>query len=125
MDFIPGFRLIHVDELQSEKKTLDAILAGRDISTYGVMLPLLANYSSDFVCYLKTNTHDEQIGLVMHDNDSVDIMHSSIGDFLSTLCAFYEKGVYFLDEDGYLDSDFDKEGEIGCALNNGLEYWLK
>ena len=29
----------------------------------------------------------------------------------------------FLDADGYLDYDFDKEGAIGARLNPGCEWW--
>jgi hypothetical protein len=35
----------------------------------------------------------------------------------------YADGIYFLDADGYLDYDFDKEGAIGARLNPGCEWW--
>lgn len=123
MDFIPGYRLIFIEELALEKKILDNILNEVDTSEYYLILPLLGNYSSDYVCYLKTTFGDEYIGLVMHDSLVVEIMHKSIYDFFMTLCAFYKNNIYFLDEDGFLDYDFEKEGLIGSSINKNVRYW--
>lgn len=54
-------------------------------------------------------------------------------DLVGTYCnradykiiAFYHKDVFYLDEDGYLDYDFEKEGLIGAAYNPDIEYWME
>jgi hypothetical protein len=45
--------------------------------------------------------------------------------FPETICAFYKGGVYYLDDDGYLDCDFDKQGKIGAILNQDIDYWIE
>ncbi|MNP77843.1 hypothetical protein D3C76_1753520 [compost metagenome] len=50
-------------------------------------------------------------------------MYNSPEKFLETLCEFYKQEAYFLDEDGFLDCDLIKEGEIGTELNPGAQYW--
>lgn len=52
-------------------------------------------------------------------------MHNSVELFLETIIAFYHKDVFYLDEDGYLDYDFEKEGLIGAAYNPDIEYWME
>ncbi len=99
MDIIPGYRLIHVDELSSEivkfRKTYP------DLNT---KIPFLADYAS---CYY---TVDSINGAVYLIDREYNIKHISLTleQFLKTILAFYEQGVYFLDDDGYLDYDFDE-----------------
>ncbi|MBC2582896.1 SMI1/KNR4 family protein [Clostridium sp. DJ247] len=125
MDFIPGYRLIHIDELLDEKKSLDKMIASSNGIDNEIIIPLLANYSSDFICYLRTVNGDEIIVNLFHDDCEVVLMHKSVEKFLETICEFYKENVYYLDDDGYLDYDIIKEGEIGAKLNNGVSYWLE
>lgn len=125
MDFIPGYRLIHIDELIHEKSNLDFMIKDNRHDEFEVITPLLANYSSDFICYARTNNGKEVILNFLHDDFELDIMYGSIENFLKTICEFYKEKVYYLDEDGYLDYDLDKECEIGRKINAGLAYWLE
>ena len=52
-------------------------------------------------------------------------MHDSVELFFKTIIAFYTQDVFFLDKDGYLDYDFEKEGIIGAAYNPGIDYWIE
>lgn len=106
MDFLPGYRLIYIEELKEEKQRLDRIITNFNKDEILEILPLLANYSSDYICYMKTIDEKEYIVDVLHDRDE-----------------FYKKDVYFVDEDGYLDYDMDKQYELGQKLNFGIEYW--
>jgi hypothetical protein len=123
MDFIPGFRLIHIDELKEEKSNLDELLLDYDNPEIESVYPLLADYSSGFVCLVKMKSGEEQIGIITEENMEVEIMHTSAEAFLKTVCEFYKSGVYFLDEDEYLDYDFEKEGEVAAKLNEDVDYW--
>jgi len=112
MDFIPGYRLIHITELQESSDSL------RELSSNNELYPFLANYSSDYICVL-----NDSIYLFSHDDSSLTKMCSSGEDFLKTICSFYENKVYFLDQDGYLDYDYEKEGFYGSKINHDSEYW--
>jgi len=123
IDFIPGYRLIHIDELCMEKESLDKITQSYDISDFDLIVPLLANYSSDYICYLKSKGGAERIGFISHDNQGIFVMHNSIEKFFETICEFYKRQVYFIDNDGFLNSDYSLECEVGVEINVGVEYW--
>jgi len=123
MDYTPGYRLIHISEIVEEKNILDSVFVKNDCSEIDVVIPLLANYSSDYICYCKYSAGEECICALMHDEGELVLMHKSPKKFLETICELYKQGVYFLDSDGYLDYDSDKEGIVGSKLNPGIEYW--
>lgn len=52
-------------------------------------------------------------------------MHNSVELFLKTIIAFYLKNVFYLDRDGFLDYDFEREGIIGAEYNPGIDYWTE
>lgn len=122
MDFIPGYRLIHICELIEENNKFKSMYYNY---TNIKLIPFLANYSSDFICYGKMNDGKEVIGIVTHDDNQFQIMHNSSEKFFETICAFYKENVYFLDTDGYLDYDFEKEGIIGAEINLNVDYWIE
>ena len=65
----------------------------------------------------------ENVASITHDDPKLTLMHVNSEKFLETLCEFYKSNVYYLDSDGYLDYDFEKEGEIGAKINKNIDYW--
>ena len=114
MDFLPGYRLIHIDELKDAYASLS--LQAKNEKFF----PLLSNYSSDYIC-----VKDEKIYNFMHDDAKIVLMHNSSEAFLKTICEFYHRNIFFLDEAGFLDYDFELEGVCGAELNPGIEYWVE
>lgn len=123
IEFIPGYRLIHIHEYETEMKVLAGILEEKGHQVDGVILPILTNYGSDFICYHKSADGVERVCDLLHDYGDLIVMYDSPAKFLETLCEFYKQEVYFLDEEGYLDCDLIKEGEVGAALNPNAKYW--
>ncbi|WP_162551313.1 SMI1/KNR4 family protein [Paenibacillus tepidiphilus] len=123
IEFIPGYRLIHMDEYREQLQALTAILEEKEYRAGGLILPLLANYGGDFICYRRTEEGQEQICDLMSDYGELVVMYDSPETFLDTLNEFYRQEVYFLDEDGYLDCDLIREGEVGAELNPDSQYW--
>lgn len=123
IEFIPGYRLIHINEYEAEMKILTGILEEKGHQVDGVILPILTNYGSDFICYYKSADGVERVCDLLHDFGDLIVMYESPEKFLETLCEFYKQDVYFLDEEGYLDCDLVKEGEVGAALNPDAKYW--
>lgn len=124
MDFIPGYRLIHIEELKAE---YNAFMRGVDFDAIcenqiEAVVPLLADYASNYICYVKKHDNTEAIFFYSSDEGFMEI-HRSIEKFFETIIAFYRENVYFLDNDGFLDYDFEKAGAIGGKLNPGIEYW--
>jgi hypothetical protein len=123
MDFCPGYRLIHISELVTESSSLRNVVMEEEAEAYEMVLPILANYSSDYICYCKSRNGEEKICSLTHDFGELTVMHSSPEKFLATICEFYKQGVYFLDSDGYLDYDMDKKLAVGFAINPDISYW--
>ena len=123
MDFIPGYRLIHISELIEESDNLKNILIDEKLYHNGVLIPVLGNYSSDYICYYKNKDGQELICSLRNDSGELIVKHNSPKKFLETVCEFYKQGIYFLDSDGYLDYDIDKERLVGSSINHGITYW--
>ena len=121
MDFIPGYRLIHICELKSEFANVNNML---DVSSC-VFIPFLGNYSSDYICYCRDRFEHESIVSISHNSFIATPLHKDPKSFFETICAFYKYHVYFLDTDGYLDYDFDLEGQIGSRINPEITYWVE
>ncbi len=123
LDFTPGYRLIHISELIDECDNLKNILIDVKLYSNEVLIPILGNYSSDYICYHKNNDGDEFICSLRSDSGEPIVMYNSPEKFLETVCKFYKQGVYFLDSNGFLDYDMDKEHIVGSSINHGCEYW--
>jgi hypothetical protein len=125
MDYIPGYRLIHITEIAEEQEKINCMLGDAyDFNSVQVM-PLLADYASDFICYCRFPSGEESICLLMNGDGSLVPMCKMPEDFLKTICEFYKQKVYFLDKDGYLDYDMEKEQSVGSRLNPEVDYWLE
>ncbi len=116
MDFIPGYRLIHIQDLEKENTNLKAVLQYYEGFEKITLLPILANYSSDFICFGRDERGMEKIYSVHHDDEPY-MLYESPENFLKTICEFYRQNVYFLDQDGYLDCDFDKLQIVSTKIN--------
>lgn len=126
MDFVPGYRLIHITELKKEYHVLSQMLITDDVCRTKIrtIIPLLADYSSCYICYAVINNKEEMI-FHYSPTEGLQKMHTSVELFFKTIIAFYLNGVFHLDEDGFLDYDFEKEGAIGAKYNPGVDYWTK
>lgn len=114
-DFLPGYRLMQVDEIiENDEQNF------KNWSEYDKIIPFLTDYSGCYYAYAKNN--DKECIVLLADG-GLEQIHSEIDNFWITIIAFYDEGVYFLDEDGYLSYDFEKEGEVGKKYNKEIKYW--
>ena len=117
-DLIPGYRLLGITEL------MDGIREASNNFENFVAVPIFKNMSSDYVVFCFDRRGQEKgVYRCWHDDDEPSMISKSIEDYFVTLISFYREGVFYLDSDGYLDYDFDKEGVVGARLNPGCEYW--
>ena len=114
-DFLPGYRLMQVDEiLDSYEQTF------KRLSEYDKIIPFLTDYAG---CYYAYAINKGEESIVLLTDEGIEVIHSTISDFWDTIVAFYDENVYFLDEDGYLSYDYEMEGEVGKRYNNDVSYW--
>lgn len=121
MDFLPGYLLIRDDEYDNFMKSIKEMVPEGEDEYY----PFLVNYSSDFYALKVSKGNECGVFLIEHDGDEPTKIHDSFEDFLRTIIACYQEKIYFLDDDGYLDMDFDGEQLIGQKYNPGIDYWFE
>ncbi len=114
-DFIPGFRLMKLEEIikSHTEKMIDS-------DQYDIMIPFLTDYAG---CYYAYGKKADIENIVYISEEGIEVVHNSVINFWTTINAFYDEHVYYLDEDGYLSYDFDLEGKIGKRLNPQIAYW--
>ncbi|MEO3945444.1 SMI1/KNR4 family protein [Gorillibacterium sp. CAU 1737] len=124
MDFLPGYRLIHITELlQETQRARETLLEEGDCPPARV-IPFLANYSGDFYCVVLDDTGAEKICVLTNLEGELEEWSASPAEFLETVSAFYREGAFTVDADGFLEVDFDKVDEIGQRINPDSPYWM-
>jgi hypothetical protein len=118
MDFTPGFFLIHIEEYRKNYNEVN--LLTNQLNFHSIYLPLLRNYSSDFYVF-DTQTHN--ICLLNHDGAEINVLYDNTLEFLETLVQNYKEDAYYLDDDGFLDYDSDKEYEVAGKMNPEIKFW--
>ncbi|HEX5856918.1 MAG TPA: SMI1/KNR4 family protein, partial [Microbacterium sp.] len=86
-------------------------------------LPIFANGGGDFyVVDLDRNA----AGGVRHfgiDEAEHPIEFSSLATFLATLAESFRHGVFFVDEDGYLEMEDARFAELAAVLDPEVQWW--
>jgi hypothetical protein len=111
LDFIPGYRLLHVNELEAASAAAGPRLGAR-------AFVFLSDDAGARIAVI-----GEGIFALRDELDAPVAMHRSARHFLTTLLAFQRERVYTCDADGRLRADFLREGAIAAALNPGVLYW--
>lgn len=78
-------------------------------------------------CYwIDLNRGTENYGKVFWTNtfgEDPNYIYISLTSFFNVISECYDKRIFFLDENGYLDSNFEKFESISKFHNNKLNYW--
>ena len=114
MDIVPGFRLIHLSEIEAVSRDLR-----RTWPELPAHVPFLADYGG---CYYLVDSLSGAV-LYLDPHDGVATVARSLNRFLQTVHRCYVEEAYFLDADGYLDYDETQVHRIGASMNPGCEHW--
>ncbi len=113
MDLVPGYRLIHINEIEEAVTHIHS--AG-----YGIF-PILADYSGNYFGINYKN--DEFCAVRIAEPDPVIRVSNNLDSYINTLVSIYNANGFHLDDYGLLESVFEIEGDIGKRMNIGYEYW--
>lgn len=116
IDFIPGFRLIHVNDWPAAYEALKKV-HGAD------WLPLLRDDENGY--YAINRTTDEVAITFLDEFAFIDAVSLNATNFLQMLVANYERKVYSVDRFGLLDYDERREGEVAREINPDVDYWME
>ncbi|MDE7329819.1 MAG: hypothetical protein K2N30_01815 [Clostridia bacterium] len=118
-DFIPGYRLMTPTEILETYENIQKFY--NSDNEYDSIIAFLQDFSGNFIALAKSGNNEQIVSLV--PEEGVVVMHDTVEAFWKTIVKFYTEKVYYIDEDGYLSSDFDLEGEIGAEINEGVDFW--
>lgn len=115
IDFFPGYYLMSLNECISNYN-----LFKNDERWKKSWFPIFANGGGDFYCIVCPNTPAEKAPIVDYllEEDDHIIVHSSLYNMLKTILDCYNEKVYYIDQEGYLEVDYDKELEIQIRNNS-------
>lgn len=118
LHFFPGFYLLSLDDAIANYRAFVT-----DARWSPGWLPIFANGGGDF--YVTDLAGDMPAGIrhfrIEESEHPVEFM--SLPDMLKTLAAAYERGVFFVDANGYLEMDDAAFAEVAANLNPGVRWW--
>ncbi|MDM9381773.1 SMI1/KNR4 family protein [Chlorogloeopsis sp. ULAP01] len=127
-DFIPGYYFIEIDKIEEVIKTWQDIYSKylEECPWQPDMIPFLEDSAGDYYC-VRTLPDNQSVVLLFKGEPGITIICQSIKDFLLIVAECYKQNAYFLDEDRYLNCNYDLEKKIILKFNpnyysqNGLE----
>lgn len=135
-DFLPSYRLMSISEIIDFKNSYMYSIIDEYVAEYVqdyvedvvitndlkmTILPFLCDLSSNYICYFKLNDIEN---IVCFTAEEGIVTMYEVDKFFETVHECYLKEIYFLDEDDFLDYDYEKEVEISHNLNPTSEFWI-
>ncbi|MEH2171739.1 SMI1/KNR4 family protein [Nostoc sp.] len=120
-DLLPGYDLIEIDKVDSVINLLHSV--HKDPDCWGWqpdMIPFLRGSGGDYYC-VRTLPDNQSVVWIPKD-DVIYIICQSIKDFILIVTECYKQNAYFLDEDRYLECNYDLEEKIIVNFNPNYYY---
>lgn len=118
IQLFPGFYMLSIDD---SVKHYSAFVA--DPRWGAGWLPLFANGGGDFYILDIEGTPTGQIRHFRIEESEHPIEFTSLVSMMATLATAYERGVFFVDPNGYLEMDDLTFGKLAAELNPDVEWW--
>ena len=114
----PGFYLLSIE---------DAIMNYRafmnDSRWRTGWLPIFANGGGDFYVLDLGSLSTRPVRHFRIEESEHPVEFTSLGAMLATLAAGFERGVFFVDSNGYLEMDDLAFGGLAAELNHDIDWW--
>lgn len=136
-DLLPSYKLLSISEIIEFKNSYMYGIIDEYVDEYiedyietntvttdknnMTIIPFLCDLSSNYICYFKLNDLENIVSFTAEEGI---VNMYEVGKFFETVYECYSNEIYFLDEDGFLDCDYDKESETAHKLNPKAEFWI-
>lgn len=118
IQLFPGFHLLSLE---------DAVTNYREFVTderwTPGWLPVFANGGGDFYVVDLSTTGAGDVRHFWIDESEHPVEYSSLSAMMATLAQGFERGIFFVDPDGYLEMDDLVFGGLATELNPGIAHW--
>lgn len=116
--FVPGFYLLSL-EAALEHYRIQSALGGWDVGWW----PVLANSGGDYhVLDLGSGPVPPVRRFGVHEGER-PIMYRSLGALLATVAEAFDRGVIYVDGNGYLEMDDHVFMDLAAELNPDVSWW--
>lgn len=116
----PGFYLLSIEDAIANYRAFET-----DRRWSSGWLPVFANGGGDFYVVDLASQDGSPVRHFRIDESEHPIEFSSINDMLSTLTQAFERGIFFVDADGYLEMDDLVFGKLAAELNPSIIWWTE
>lgn len=117
--FFPGFYLLSLEDAVTNYRAFVA-----DQRWTPGWLPVFANGGGDFYV---TDMSGDMSGVVRHfriEESEHPVEFLTVRDMLMTIAAGFERAVFFVDGNGYLEMDDLAYAVVAAELNPGVPWWV-
>lgn len=131
MGLIPGYAFLSLEDAISYYETslevwdLIFLNLDTDFKPGKKLFPFLDDNAGD--CYwVDLNKGSADYGKIFWTNtlaENPGYLYNSLSSMLKVVWECYEKNVIRMDNDGFLECDYRRFGEISRDLNPGISYW--
>lgn len=119
IQLFPGFYLLSLEDAVANYRTFVA-----DHRWAPGWLPIFANGGGDFYV---TDLSGEMSGVMRHfriEETEHPVEFRTISNMLTTIAAGYERRIFFIDDNGYLEMDDLAFASMAAELNPGVPWWV-
>jgi hypothetical protein len=119
LHLVPGFYLLSIDDALANYD--EFIKSARWNSSW---LPVLANGGGDFLALdLSNGGAKAPVRHFRIEQDDHPIEYESLAEMVATFTAAYERGVFYVDGQGFLEMDDDAYATLAATLNPKVPWW--
>ena len=86
-------------------------------------LPIMFDGAGDFYVVDLSDSGDGQVRHFWNEQLETPVEFDSLTTMFQTISAAYDRGLIFLDEDGYLDDDYQAFGDLAREMNPNSYFW--
>ena len=114
----PGFYLLSIEDAIANYRTFVT-----DPRWRTEWLPLFANGGGDFYVLDLRSSLAGQVRHFRIDESDHPVEFASLAAMLTTLAVAFERGIFFVDANGYLEMNDLDFGTLAAELNNDVDWW--
>lgn len=114
----PGFYLLSLEDA-----VVNYITFVNDARWTAGWLPLFANGGGDFFVLDVSQAVQSPVRHFRIEESEHPVEFGSLEGLLATLSAAFDRGIFFVDPDGYLEMDDFVFGELAAELNPDVDWW--
>jgi SMI1/KNR4 family protein SUKH-1 len=119
ISFFPGYYLLSLEDAVSNYRAFVP-----DRRWMPGWLPIFANGGGDFYFIDVSGEMTEVVRHFRIEEAEHPIEFLTVGDMLVTIAAGYDRGVFFVNGNGFLDMDYVAFGTLAAEMNPRVPWWI-